>query len=29
MKLKGHKYTKYFKWGSEWRVKDKDVKDSV
>jgi hypothetical protein len=27
--LKGHEYTKYFNWGSKWRVPDETTKDSV
>jgi hypothetical protein len=27
--LKGHKYTKYFAWGSKWRVADSSTNDEV
>jgi hypothetical protein len=27
--LKGHKYTRYFNWGSKWRVPDSSTNDEV
>jgi hypothetical protein len=29
VRLTGHKYTKYFNWGSKWRVFDETTNDSV